>query len=86
MSSEITDHANPVRQESRNHYKALRALIGGLMQDLKVQRGNAWKNRDAEKAADDYMLIFSGALALAQVYHDKKPFLQAIDAVRRLLE
>ena len=85
MSSEITDHANPVRQESRNHYKALRALVGGLMQDLKVQRGNAWKHGDAEKVADDYMLIFSGALALAQVYHDKKPFLQAIDAVRRLL-
>jgi len=55
------------------------------MRDLKVQRGSAWKDRDAEKAADDYMLIFSGALAMAQVYHDPKPFLKAIDAVRRLL-
>jgi AcrR family transcriptional regulator len=86
ISSEITDHANPVRRESKNHYKTVRALVGRIMRDLKVQRGSAWKDRDAEKAADDYMLIFSGALAMAQVYHDPKPFLKAIDAVRRLLD
>ena len=86
ISSEITDHANPVRQESKNHYKTVRALVGRIMRDLKAQRGSAWKDRDAEKTADDYMLIFSGALAMAQVYHDPKPFLKAIDAVRRLLD
>ena len=86
ISSEITDHGNPVRRESKNHYKAMRALIGRLMKDLKVERGKAWKNRNAETVADDYMLIFSGAIAMAQVYHDKEPILEAIDAVERLLK
>ena len=85
ISSEILDHANPVRAESKGHYKAVRRLIGRLMTDLKAQKGAAWKGRDAEKAADDFMLIFCGALAMAQVYHDPQPFHEAMDAARRLL-
>jgi AcrR family transcriptional regulator len=85
MSSEIPNHANPVRQESKDHYLAVRRLIGRLMQELKVKRGAAWKGRDAEKVADDFMLVFSGAMAMAQVYHDAEPFREAIDAAKRLL-
>jgi AcrR family transcriptional regulator len=86
ISSEIIDHANPVRQESKNHYKAFRALVGRIMRELKAERGSAWKNRDAEKLADDYMLVFAGALAMAQIYHNPQSFLKAIDAVRRLIK
>jgi AcrR family transcriptional regulator len=85
ISSEIPDHANPVRQESKQHYKTLRVLIGRLMNELKAERGKAWEDRDAEKLADDFMLLFAGALALAQVYHDPKPFREAAAAARRLL-
>jgi len=85
ISSEIPDYANPVRQESKDHYLAVRRLIGRQMQELKVKRGAAWKGRDAEKVADDFMLIFSGAMAMAQVYHDAEPFREAIDAAKRLL-
>jgi AcrR family transcriptional regulator len=86
ISSEITDHSNPVRYESKSHYQVVRALIGRLVQELKAQRGDAWKDRDAEKVADDFMLIFTGALAMAQVYHDPQPFRDAIDAAKRLLD
>ena len=85
ISSEIPDAAHPVRQESKNHYRTLRAMIGRFMKELKVQRGEAWKDRDAEKVADDFMLLFAGALALAQVYHDSKPFREAAAAARRIL-
>jgi AcrR family transcriptional regulator len=85
ISSEITDHANPVRRESKDHYLAVRRLVGRLMQELKKDGGASWRKRDAEQAADDYMLIFAGALAMAQVYHNPEPFRDAIEAVKRLL-
>jgi AcrR family transcriptional regulator len=85
ISSEITDHDNPVRRESKDHYLWVRRLVGQLMRELKRKRGAAWTRRDADQAADDYMLIFSGALAMAQVYHDPEPFRAAIKAVKRLL-
>jgi AcrR family transcriptional regulator len=85
ICSEITDHANPVRQESKDHYVAVRRLIGRLMQELKKAGGASWRNRDTEQAADDYMLIFSGALAMAQVYHNPEPIREAIKAIKRLL-
>src|SRR5262249_44086241 len=85
ISSEITDHAHPVRKESKEHYLAVRRLIGRLMLELKNSDGVSWKNRDAEQAADDYMLIFAGSLAMAQVYHNPEPFRAALKAVKRLL-
>lgn len=86
ITSEITDPVHPVRQESMNHYRALRALAGRLSRELKAKRGAAWKDRDPEKLADDYMLILAGALAMAQVYHDPRPFREAKVAVERLLK
>jgi len=85
ISSEITDHANPVRRESKDHYVAIRRLAGRLMQELKKAKGAAWKHRDPEQVADDYMLILSGSLAMAQVYHDSGPFRDAVEAAKRLL-
>jgi len=85
MSSEIPDHSNPVRRESKAHYDVLRHLIGRLMRELKEKRGISWRGREPEKIADDFMLIFSGALSLAQIYHDPQPFRQAIAAAKRLL-
>ena len=86
MSSEVPHYDNPVRQECKDHYLTVRQLIGRLMQDLKMKRGAGWKGRDADKVADDFMLILSGAMAMAQVYHDAEPFREAIDAAKRLLK
>jgi len=85
ISSELPDHDHPVRRESKGHYRAMRDLIGRLVKDLRAKKGKAWKHRDADGIADDFMLILSGALAMAQVYHDPKPFREAVDAARRLL-
>jgi hypothetical protein len=74
-----------VRRESKDHYLAIRRLAGRLVLDLKKVRGAAWKDRDPEQVADDFMLIFSGSLAMAQVYHDPGPFKEALEAAKRLL-
>jgi AcrR family transcriptional regulator len=86
MSSEIPHHANPVRQECKGHYVSVRQLIGQLVQELKMKRGASWKGRNAGKVADDFMLILSGAMAMAEVYHDAEPFHNAIEAAKRLLK
>jgi len=85
ISSEITDPANPVRRESKEHYLAVRRLVGRLMKELKKAGGASWRNRDTEQAADDFVLILSGALAMAQIYHNPEPFRDAVRAVKRLL-
>jgi AcrR family transcriptional regulator len=85
ISSEVPDHEHPVRQESKGHYRTLRVVIGGLMKELKAKRGAAWKDRDPDKLADDFMLIFAGALAMSQIYHDAAPFRGAAGAAKRLL-
>ena len=86
ISSEIPDPSNPVRSETRNHYVTLREIVGGLMKELKAERGDAWKGRDPEKLADEYVLIYAGAMAMAPLYHDHQPLREAIVLVKRLIE
>ena len=85
IAGEVLDPNHPVREESTSHYRALRALVGRLMNELKAQRGAAWKDRDADKVADDFHLLFVGSLALSQVHHDAGPFREALAAAERLL-
>jgi len=85
IASEITDASNPVRVESRNHYTAYREVIGRLVKELKAERSETWKGKDAEKLADDLLLIFAGAMAMAPLYRDPKPFRDAIASAKRLL-
>ncbi len=85
MSSEVTDAHHPVRREARKRYDDIRVLVGGLMADLKAKKGRAWKDRDSVQMTEDYMLMFAGALAMAQIYHDPRPFREAIASAKRLL-
>lgn len=85
ISAEITDASNPMRLESRNHYTAYREVIGRLTRELKAQGGETWKGKDADKIADDILLIFAGAMAMAPLYRDPQPFRDGIASVKRLL-
>lgn len=86
MTSEMPDPRHPLREESRFHYDSVRAMVAGLLKDLKAEGSKGWKDRNLDKAADDFMLLFAGCIALAQVYHDPKPIRQAIASAKRLLE
>jgi AcrR family transcriptional regulator len=85
ISSEIPNHAHPARREGAQHYRNVRALVGRLMKELKAERGDAWKGRDADRLADEFTLLFAGALAMSQVYHDPQPIREALSASKRLL-
>lgn len=85
ISTEVPDHQHPVRHETGNHYRTVRTLVRRLVEELKARKGKAWKDRDVDTVADDYMLIFAGALALAQVYHDPKPLREGLESAKRLL-
>jgi AcrR family transcriptional regulator len=85
IASEIPDARNPARREGKYHYEAIRAIVRDLVEDLKRERGAAWKDRDAAKITSDYLLILAGALAMAQIYHDPEPYKAALESVKRLL-
>jgi AcrR family transcriptional regulator len=85
MASEIPDPQNPVRKEGKLHYEALRAIVLDLMQDLKRERGSAWRNRNPQKLTEEYVTIVAGALALAELYHDVHPVRVGVEAIKRLI-
>jgi AcrR family transcriptional regulator len=85
ISAEIPDPGNPVRFETKNHYDTLRKVVGKLMKELKAERGDAWKGRDPDKLADEYVLIYAGACAMAPLYQDHQPLREAIVLVKRLI-
>ena len=85
MVAEIPDMGSPLRQEGKQHYTALHALISELTTRLIDSDRQRYGKLNAEAVADDYMVIFGGTIALAEIYHDTWPVRHGIKMVSRLI-
>jgi len=85
ICSEIPDASNPVRKEGKLHYETIRVIVKDLLGDLNKERRGKWTDARINTLVDDYMLIFSGAAAMSELYHDPAPIRNAVEAAQRLL-
>lgn len=85
MVAEIPDPDHRLRQEGRSHYDRLRRLLSRLAQELISSDPERYQHVDADKLADDYLVILGGAIAMAEIYHDLWPARQGLALVERLI-
>ena len=84
--AEVPDISNPLRQEGKQHYSALRALVRDLTTALITSDWQLYGALDADVVADDYMVTLGGAIALTEIYHDTWPIKQGIKMIARLID
>ena len=85
MASEIPDPASPLREEGRRLYSEIRRKVKQLTLELVASDEQRYGHLDAGEFTNDFMIIFAGAVAMAEIYHDQWPVEHAIAAARRLL-
>jgi AcrR family transcriptional regulator len=85
MVAEIPDPVHRLRQEGRSHYDRLRRLLSRLAQDLISSDPERYRHADADRLADDYLVILGGAIAMSEIYHDLWPARQGMALVERLI-
>ena len=85
MVAEIPEMSSPLRQEGKQHYTGLHDFIRELATKLLASDRKRYSRLNADRIADDYMVIFGGTIALAEIYHDTWPIKQGIDMVSRMI-
>ncbi|HYQ71136.1 MAG TPA: TetR/AcrR family transcriptional regulator [Gammaproteobacteria bacterium] len=86
MVAEEPDVKSPLRLEGKKHYNSIRKLIRELAVELIESDTQHYGNLDADAMTDEYLVIISGTVALAEIYHDAWPVRQGMDMVARLVD
>ena len=85
MASEIPDNNSPLRKEGALLYDNIRQRVKETTIKLIDSDPKKYGHLDAESLTDQYMVIFSGTVALVELYHDMGPIQQGVDTMRRLI-
>lgn len=85
MASEVPDFADPMRKEGQKLYDEIRGRIIQLTKELIASDETKYAHLDVEELSKQYLIIFVGAVGLAELYHAIWPVEQALHSVRRLL-
>lgn len=85
MVAEIPDPKDPLRKVGRDLYDKVRDKVHTLIRELIASSATKYTRRDAEELTGEYMVAFTGAIALAGIYHAKWPLKDALNTARRLI-
>ena len=85
MASEIPDPDSPLRKVAVAIYSEVGNKVQELATELIASDPEKYGHLDPEKLANDYMMVYTGAIALTGIYHADWPVEQALKTVRRLI-
>ena len=83
-ASEIPDPTSRLRKVGTRLYDKIRTRVKQLAKEL-IESDPKYRDFTVEQLVEDYMVAFSGAVALSQIYHAVWPIEQAIDSIERLI-
>lgn len=85
IASEVPDYASPLRKEGQKIYTTIRTRVETLSQELVDSDRQKYGHLDPKALSQDYMVIFTGSLALSEIYHEIWPFEHGLQALRALI-
>lgn len=85
MASEIPNNKSPLRKEGTLLYDHIRERIKDLAKDLIASDSNKYGHLKAASLTEEYMVVFTGTVALIELYHDMWPVKHGMKAMRRLI-
>jgi AcrR family transcriptional regulator len=85
MASEVPDPRHPLRKVGREVYDFVRGRVAALAEELIASDARKYGLLDAKELTREYMVAFTGAIALAEIYHAIWPVKDALNTARRLI-
>jgi AcrR family transcriptional regulator len=85
MASEIPDPKHPLRKVGREVYDFVRGRVAALAEELIASDARRYGHLDAKELTSEYMVAFTGAISLAEIYHAIWPVKDALNTARRLI-
>lgn len=85
IASEIPDPKHPLRKVGKEVYDIVRARVETLTKELIASNSKKYGHLHATELTSEYMVAFTGAIALAEIYHAIWPVKDALTTARRLI-
>ena len=85
IASEIPDQKSPLRKVGQEIYDYISSQVEPLAEELIASDKEKYGDLDAKKLTNDYMLLFIGAIAMAEIYHAIWPIEHALQTLRSLI-
>lgn len=85
MVAEVPDANSPLRKEGKRLYDGVRERATGLTHELIESDPKKYGHLVAEDLINEYMLIFGGAIALAEIYHADWPVEHSVKMLHGLI-
>jgi AcrR family transcriptional regulator len=85
IAAEIPDFNNPLRNEGIRVYNNALSQIKEQCQELVDSDPKRYGHLDVEELSNDYLLLFSGAIAQAEIYNEFWPVSHAEKTIARLI-
>ncbi|MEW5756679.1 MAG: TetR/AcrR family transcriptional regulator [Pseudomonadota bacterium] len=85
MAAEVPEPRSPLRKEGKLLYDRIRARVEELAEELIASDKKKYGHHTSKALTEEYMVIFAGAVFLAEIYHAVWPVEHARQAARRLL-
>jgi len=85
IASEVPDFKHPLRKEGIKVYDDARNKMRMVCEELVDSDPKLYGHLNVEQLVNDYVLIFAGAISLAEVYHDIWPVKHAEQSLLRLI-
>lgn len=86
MTSEIPDRNSEIRREAKCHYAAICEMVKQLTVDLVIYDPARYGYLQPNRISNEYMITFTGAIALTQIYLEKWPIRHAVQTIRSMLD
>jgi AcrR family transcriptional regulator len=85
MASEVPDPQDSLRKVGREVYDVVRTRVSTLAAELIASDSKKYGHLDTRELTKEYMVVFTGAIALAEIYHAMWPVEHAMMTVLRLI-
>jgi len=85
MVAEVPDVMSPLRKEGKKLYDGVRERVEVLTRELIESDAKKYGKLDAEELVNEYMVIFGGTIALAEIYHSDWPVEHGVKTLQRLI-
>lgn len=85
IASEEPDPRSPLRKAGVDLYDQIRQRVDQLAEELIASDQGRYGHLNKKELCNDYMVIFIGAVAMAEIYHAIWPVEHAIKSVQRLI-
>jgi len=85
MAAEVPDPKHPLHKMGREVYDEVCARVETLAKALIASDSKRYGHLDAAELTSEYMVAFTGAIALAGLYHAIRPVEDALNMVCRLI-